>query len=302
MAPSSKVFADPGVKWALDRAVDLLAVQAMQLPGLVGTIVYNQTTVWSGSFGRRRPDKHSDRPRSTDLVRIASITKTFTDLLAYQMRDAGLIGLDDALAAHLPHFSMPKAPGARTRGAITLRSLGAHLAGVPREAPWPCSLDEHMCNEEAVLALLNETLPVMPPYRRFHYSNLGIALLGRALAHAAGKVAGGGGLPYEALLAKRILAPLGMANATFDTAAAVAADHVAAGYHDPEGTQPVNLSQTCTPAPGAPGSWLAPCGCLWASADDLAKLMKLFFRADAAEGNRYPDPDPDPDHDPNPDP
>ena len=40
----------------------------------------------------------------------------------------------------------------------------------------------------------------------------------------------------------------------------------------------LNLSATCTPAPGAVGSWLAPCGCLWASADDIARLLKLFFR------------------------
>ena len=143
MAPSSKVFADPGVKWALDRAVDLLAVQAMQLPGLVGTIVYNQTTVWSGSFGKRRPDKHSDKPRSTDLVRIASITKTFTDLLAYQMRDAGLIGLDDALTTHLPndaqgtrhedsrrdHAAQPRCPpgGRAARGAVAVLSRRTHV-------------------------------------------------------------------------------------------------------------------------------------------------------------------------------
>ena len=149
-----------------------------------------------------------------------------------------------------------------------------------------------------MLELLKEQLPVLPPYRRFHYSNLGTALLGRALAHghamkAAAKRGGRGGTgqkSYEALLVEEVLAPLGMTNATFDTAGAIAADRVAVGTQTDGGA--VNLSATCTPAEGAPGSWLAPCGCLWASTDDMARWLKLFFRdgqpADGGQQVRSP--------------
>ena len=57
---------------------------------------------------------------------------------------------------------------------------------------------------------------------------------------------------------------------------ALATGLVAFGAHS-DG-QPVNVSATCVPAPGAPGSWSAPCGCLWTSLADMASWMKLFFR------------------------
>ena len=39
-------------------------------------------------------------------------------------------------------------------GQITLRNLASHLSGLPREAPYPCTLDEHECSEADVLHLL----------------------------------------------------------------------------------------------------------------------------------------------------
>ena len=48
LAPASAVAADPLVKSAVQRAAKLLASKAQQLPtGLVGTIVYDQQTLWS---------------------------------------------------------------------------------------------------------------------------------------------------------------------------------------------------------------------------------------------------------------
>ena len=99
--------------------------------------------------------------------------------------------------------------------------------------------------------------------------------MGRAVAPAANDSA------CVSLLEREVLAPLGMRNATFDTAAAAAAAAVAAAQ--PDGGA-VNLSAACTPAPGMPGSWLAPCGCLWASADDhLARLIEPFSRNGAPD-------------------
>jgi hypothetical protein len=122
---------------------------------------------------------------------------------------------------------------------------------------------------------LNGSLPVLPPNRKFHYSNLGIAILGRALAHAIGD-----GPSYEALVGKYITGPLGMENATFNTSLALERDLIATGTKT-DGSA-VNFSATCVPAAEAPGSWMAPCGCLWASAADISQLMKLFLRESSA--------------------
>ena len=161
----------------------------------------------------------------------------------------------------------------RTKGTVTLRNLASHTSGLPREIPFPCSFGGNACAESEVLEVLDGLLPVLPPNRRFHYSNLGIALLGRALGHAAGDNA------YESLLGAEVLAPLLMANATFSTAEVLAKNLLATGASS-TGSQ-LNFSEICVPAKGAIGSWGAPCGCLWASADDMAKLMMLFLREDA---------------------
>lgn len=293
------LIADPEVVVAVASVEKLFRSHAASLPtGMVATIVFDQTIVATLGFGRRGGANGTvtSPPRPTDLVRIASITKVFTDVLAYKLRDAGVVNLDDPIESFMPGFALGGRSG-KTRGRITLRNLASHLSGLPREAPWPCSLDEEQCTEDDVLRLLHAALPVLPPYRRFHYSNLGIALLGRALAHAA-TVSNKPAWPlhspspsdahqphlttFEALLEREVLAPLQMANATFDTAVALAHDRVAIGSTVDGRT--LNLTATCTPASAAPGSWLAPCGCLWASATDLARLLQLFFRDGVAAG------------------
>lgn len=138
-------------------------------------------------------------------------------------------------------------------------------------------------------------------------------MLGRALEAAAQhspRTAAKSSLTYEALLAEKVLAPLGSAHATFDTAGAIRDDLIAVGTS--EAGEALDLEATCQPAAGAPGSWTSPCGCLcvaesltsrahrplsracgaslstcgavcvhrWASAADVAELLKLFFRSD----------------------
>ena len=82
-----------------------------------------------------------------------------------------------------------------------------------------------------------------------------------------------------------------MVNATFDTAKVLAADQRAVGTTS--SGEFVNVSNTCQPTPGAPGGWGAPCGCLWASADDMAKFIQLYFRDDVPAG-ASPSPSPSP--------
>ena len=56
-------------------------------------------------------------------------------------------------------------------------------------------------------------MAVLPPHRRFHYSNLGIAVLGRALGHAATAPSKWTALAYEEAIAEHILRPLGICSA-----------------------------------------------------------------------------------------
>ena len=141
-SPRGALASDAAVIAAVADARRALEEAAATLPlksGLVASIVQDQTTLWSGGFGGGRGGGRGasafaadaaaasagasappPAPGAHSLVRVASITKVFTDALLYALRDDGVVALDDALAARMPGFALGgRAPGARTRYART---------------------------------------------------------------------------------------------------------------------------------------------------------------------------------------
>ncbi|PSL52518.1 CubicO group peptidase (beta-lactamase class C family) [Saccharothrix carnea] len=137
---------------------------------------------------------------------VGSVTKTFTALLLAEMVRRGDVRYDDPIDHYLP-------PGWRLRrpAPITLEHLATHTSGLPLIplTTMPRVLRTWFSNPYQALgpdrirtglarARLRST-----PGSRFHYSNLGVGLLGWLLAEAAG-------LPFEHLLTDRVLHPLGL--------------------------------------------------------------------------------------------
>jgi len=147
------------------------------------------------------------RPVTGDTVfEIGSITKVFTSLLLTDMVERGEVQLTDAVAKYLP--STVKLPEL-DREQITLQDLATHTSGLPRmpvnvDAQDPANPYADYSVSRLYEFLANYQLP-RAIGSRFEYSNLGGALLGHALAQKAG-------VNYEALVEKRITAPLGMSN------------------------------------------------------------------------------------------
>ena len=214
------VAAHPAVASALAEVDELLLNASRAIPsGLVATVVLGNTTLWTKGYGSRNvSDPAAGPPTGTDLVRIASISKVFTSLLLFLLRDSHRVSLDDDVRKWLPEFAIQRS-GWDTEEVVSLRSLASHTSGLPRETPYPCgSFDgpysPSVCNESTVLALLAQHAAVLPPYTRFHYSNLGMAILGRALGHAFAGSAGDP-LAYERAVESYIFRPLGMVRAWF---------------------------------------------------------------------------------------
>ncbi|MFH8347468.1 serine hydrolase domain-containing protein [Streptomyces sp. NPDC018045] len=144
---------------------------------------------------------------------IGSLTKTFTALLFAEHAARGEVGHHDPAVRHLP-------PGTRVpvRGTpITLTHLATHTSGLPRLPPGllrsaarrlPTNPYAGFTRADVLRALAHTRLRSRPG-ARVRYSNFGVGLLGHALCGAAG------GLPYEDLLAARVLRPLGL----YDTSA-----------------------------------------------------------------------------------
>lgn len=138
------------------------------------------------------------------VFEIGSITKVFTNVLLADMVLRGEVSLDDPVQKFLP--ATVKVP---TRGArqITLLDLATASSGLPRLPTNMAPRDPTNPYADYSVQQLYDFLSSYTLSRdigsQYEYSNLGMGLLGHALALRAGT-------SYEALLIERVLTPLGM--------------------------------------------------------------------------------------------
>ncbi|MBF6357308.1 beta-lactamase family protein [Nocardia higoensis] len=126
--------------------------------------------------------------------RIGSITKTFTAASTVLLADSGEVGLDDRVQRYLPGTPF---------GHVSLRMLLSHTSGLQREAPtdmWESMLGP---SPAALRERFSRVEFVAEPGQRWHYSNLGYAILGQVIEAVAGR-------PFESVIDETLLRPLGM--------------------------------------------------------------------------------------------
>ena len=142
----------------------------------------------------------------------ASNTKPFTGIAIMQLRDRGMLRLDDAAVKYLPELRSVHNPFGEM-GEITIRHLLNHTAGFRNSTfpykkgkPWepfePTSYSQ-------VEAMLPFTEILFKPGSRYSYSNLGIVFLGQIIQRLTGD-------DYEVYVDKNILKPLEMHRSYFD--------------------------------------------------------------------------------------
>jgi len=137
------------------------------------------------------------------VFEIGSITKVFTASVLSDMVARGEVKLDDPVANYLPRaVHMP------VRGRpISLLDLATQVSGLPRLpdnlAPRDPSNPYADYSVQQLYEFLSRYQLPRDPGASYEYSNLGMGLLGQALALRAR-------MSYEQLVARRLLTPLGM--------------------------------------------------------------------------------------------
>jgi D-alanyl-D-alanine-carboxypeptidase/D-alanyl-D-alanine-endopeptidase len=214
-------------------------VDAGRSPGIIVGLLENGRTrfVAYGSSGRADGvlDEHT-------VFEIGSITKVFTGTLLADMARRGEVALDDPVRKHLPRRRMPSYAGRQ----ITLEDLAIQHSGLPRlpDNMRPADPRNPYADYpvDSMLAFLSRYTLTRAPGAQFEYSNLGVGLLGEALARRAR-------MSYEELVTERILRPLGMR----DTRVTLTSDmrrRLAIG-HDQSGTPTSNWDILAIPGAGA---------------------------------------------------
>ena len=181
-----------------DEAIREIARQTGTLSGKVGIVVGVLE-----ADGTRRVITVGDAPYDgRTLFEIGSITKVFTGILLAEMAERGNVRLEQPVAELLPgDVVVPSRHGRQIR----LVDLSTHSSGLPRMPDNFTPADPGNPYADYTVAKLYDFLRRHELRRDIgveaEYSNVGVGLLGHALARRAGT-------SYEALVTARILDPL----------------------------------------------------------------------------------------------
>jgi CubicO group peptidase (beta-lactamase class C family) len=178
-------------------------MQKSHLVGVGAALILGDSVVWKEGFGYA--DKENKIPFTTQsTLRVGSVTKPFTALGIMQLQEKGLLDIDEPLVKYLPQFSI------KTRGTdlkeITVRSVMTHTSGLPNDIFYK-AWDATEKYTDTLHYVKREYL-AFPPNTIFHYSNIGICLLGHAIYEVSKQ-------DYPAYMKKNVLIPIGMNNSGF---------------------------------------------------------------------------------------
>ncbi len=255
--------APPGLDELRARVAAILAREGV--PGAGLALVEGERTLWAGGVGLADPAT-GRRVTADTLFRVGSITKSFVALAAVRLAERGVVRLDAPKAELAPDQAL------RHRWAhaapITLAPHHEHTAGFddmhPSETSGPPSI-EGLPLREALARNPASRVARWRPGSRFSYSNPGYTVAAYALEKATG-------LPWEEIVLREVLRPLGMRGAALRLDAEVER-RLARGHGDD----------------GAPvpywASYHRPAGNLMASPRELAAVVKLALRRGRAGGS-----------------
>jgi len=238
-------------------------VDYRHLPGLSIGVVDDQELIWAKGYGVSDFEKGTPTTPRT-LYRLGSVSKLFTATAILELRDAGKLSLDDRVTKLLPEFAAVKNPFVGAP-AVTIRHLLTHTSGLPRDAPFPAWTTHEFPSGPEVLGSLGELELLTPPGARYHYSNLGVGLLGHVIARASGE-------SYADYLREHVFAPLGMSASTAAPSEEVLHTRATSYYRLMlDGSRPV--------FPYYDMNGLASAGNVISNVEDLARFAELQFRA-----------------------
>jgi CubicO group peptidase (beta-lactamase class C family) len=188
--------------------------QGMRKNGIVGSsfmLIQDGQVIAQEFFGLANQEKQQAVDEGT-IYHWASITKTFTSIAIMQLRDRGLLKLEDPIIKYLPELKAVHNPFG-DMGEITLKHLMTHSAGF-RAATWPWGGDKAWQPHEPrewsqLVAMMPYTEIQFKPGSKFSYSNPGIIFLGRVIELLTGD-------NYEVYIDKNIFKPLEMYRSYFD--------------------------------------------------------------------------------------
>ena len=207
-------------------------VRRDRLPGASVAVVDDGGLSYAEGFGAR--DLAGNRPATPDtLYGVGSVTKSMTALAVMQLRDAGMLSVDDPASDYL---ETELGDGGYDEP-IRLRHLLTHSSGLPSLGTSEALIGRRLRRETDTIALSSDAdvrahveraadRRVAPPGERFAYCNAGYLLLGEVIENCTGR-------SFAAYVEEHLFDPLGLDRATFDESRfAMDEDHMTPYLHE----------------------------------------------------------------------
>ncbi|MFD1531954.1 serine hydrolase domain-containing protein [Pseudonocardia aurantiaca] len=212
-----------------------------RLPSLVVAAARDGADLDSTVVGLANVEDGVDAETGT-AYRIGSITKTFTAVIVLTLAERGELGLDAPVGAYLSGTSF---------GDVPLRYLLAHSGGLQREVPVDMWESMRGPDRAELRAAFGKVELVDGPGARWHYSNLGYAVLGQIVEDVTGT-------SCAELIDTQLLSPLGLTSTSWVRPPAAAVGYRVDPYADIVHREP-DMDQASVGVAGQ----------LWSTADDL---------------------------------
>ncbi len=231
---------------ALDTRLERI-VEDQGIVGLAYSLVEDGHVVRSAAIGRVAPG--GETLSTASALRVGSISKNVTALVAVTLMAEGLLTLDTPVSEVLPELELD-GPWA-DEAPLLFGHLLEHTGGLPGSGHRSHVDSEEVLSPSAVV--LARPLGLRwPPGRYFSYSNLGTTLAAAVMEQVTGR-------SFDELAAERVFRPLGLTSARFDWA-----------------TEPNAWPRSFNPDGSDAEFWrmaVRPAGSLSMSVDDLGRLV-----------------------------
>ncbi|MBL1214904.1 MAG: serine hydrolase [Ignavibacteriae bacterium] len=218
-----------------------------QIPGMAAGLAYKDKVIWQKAFGVTGLEEKAPTQTNT-IYSICSISKLFTSIAVMQLRDKGLLRLDDPVGKHLSWFNIeqvyPDSPP------ITIEALLTHSSGLPRESDFPYwnAPDYPFPTREEMIKKLAKQKTLYPSDKHYQYSNLALTLAGEIVAAVSGE-------KFEEYVEKNIIDPLKLNDTRTEMPEELHGNQLAIGYSSKTREskrikQPFFQAKAITPAAG----------------------------------------------------
>jgi CubicO group peptidase (beta-lactamase class C family) len=189
----------------LDEQVPRL-MDRYRIPGVSMALIHDGEPVWTGAYGYA--DLVKGKEMTTDAVcRTESISKSVTAWGLMRLVERGRIDLDEPVEQYLGGWELPESDYAEE--AVTIRRLLSNSGGFPLGTVGPAAEYEPGSEMPSLRDYLEkEARLVREPGSGFEYSNPGFNLLELVVEETTG-------LSFTDYMAREVLAPLSMENASY---------------------------------------------------------------------------------------